>query len=414
MNKILTVATREFVETVRTRAFFLSVVLMPLMIMLGIFGTSWVGNISKSEKLPTRTLAVYDGHGDVWSRFEQAVEAWNTENPNRRFSVERLPDAGDAVDDARQRILAGALYAYIVIPRDAVDAAGPCTVGRQDQQLETGRRIEQFAYDAVVAVRFAASELDRERVQQLQRPVPIQTVDLQTGQQRKDDIMVRVLTPFAFMFMLVMATFGISQGLLTSVIEEKSSRVVEVLLSAISPTQLMAGKILGMVLVGLLLLTVWGFAGFYGARAQQMGHLVTGGRLVYVALYFVPGFLLSAALLAAIGSAVNELKEAQSLSFPISLLTMIPMIFWFYITEHPSSWISIVLSYIPPITPFVMILRLCADPETPLWQVVTTLLTLWLAVLVAIWAAGKIFRVGVLMYGKPPSIGELIKWVQYR
>ncbi|MGE0478916.1 MAG: ABC transporter permease [Phycisphaerae bacterium] len=414
MSKILTVATREFVETVRTRAFFLSVVLMPLMIMLGIFGTRWVGDISKSEKLPTRTLAVFDGHGELLPRFEQAVEAWNTENPNRIFAVERLADAADAVDDARRRILAGALYAYIVIPREAVDAVAPCTVARQDQQLETGRRIEQFAYESIVAVRFAASELDRARVQQLQRPVPMQTVDLQTGQKRKDDMMVRVLTPFAFMFMLVMATFGISQGLLTSVIEEKSSRVVEVLLSAISPTQLMAGKILGMVLVGLLLLTVWGFAGFYGARAQQMGHLVTGGRLVYVALYFVPGFLLSAALLAAIGSAVNELKEAQSLSFPISLLTMIPMIFWFYITEHPSSWISVALSYVPPITPFVMILRLCADPETPVWQVVTTLLTLWLAVLVAIWAAGKIFRVGVLMYGKPPSIGELIKWVQYR
>ena len=107
------------------------------------------------------------------------------------------------------------------------------------------------------------------------------------------------------------------------------------------------------------------------------------------------------------------MNPAQSMTTPITILTIVPIMFWFYLAEHPSAVWSIVLSYIPPIIPFVMILRICADPATPLWQIVTTLAVLWGSVLVAIWAAGKIFRVGVLMYGKPPSLRELVRWVRY-
>jgi ABC-2 type transport system permease protein len=215
------------------------------------------------------------------------------------------------------------------------------------------------------------------------------------------------------MFLLFMGTFTISQGLLTTVIEEKSSRVVEVLLSAVSPLQLLSGKILGMAGVGFFLLIVWGGVGFVAAQKYNVGELVNAYRLWMSFLYFVPGFLLMAALLAAIGSACNELKEAQSMVFPLSLITLIPMIFWFYIAEHPESIVSVVLSYVPPITPFVMILRICADPHTPVWQIVSTLVVLWVSVAATMWAAGKVFRVGVLMYGKPPSLRELVRWVQY-
>ncbi len=141
--------------------------------------------------------------------------------------------------------------------------------------------------------------------------------------------------------------------------------------------------------------------------------LVRGYRIVVALLYFVPGYLLMAALMAGIGSACNDLKEAQSMIFPLSLLTMIAMIFGFYFLEHPNSPWSVLLSHIPLITPFVMVLRVCADPDTPVWQIVTTLGVLWLSVLLAIRAAGKIFRVGVLMYGKPPSPRELLRWLRY-
>jgi len=99
--------------------------------------------------------------------------------------------------------------------------------------------------------------------------------------------------------------------------------------------------------------------------------------------------------------------------FPLSVITIIPMIFGPYFVEFPASVLSIVLSYVPPITPFIMVLRVCADPNTPVWQIVSTLALLWAAVGATVWAAGKVFRTGVLMYGKPPSLRELLHWVRY-
>lgn len=220
------------------------------------------------------------------------------------------------------------------------------------------------------------------------------------------------MTPFVFMFLLYTGTFGISMGLLTSLIEEKSSRVIELLLAAVSPAELMAGKILGTALVGLVTLGVWGVVGLGAARAVQVGHVVTGAKLVYAALYFLPAFLFYAALLAGVGSACSTLKEAQNMVSPMTIMNIIPILCWFTLTQYPASALAVTLSFIPPVTPFVMVLRLCADPGVPVWQIVATLALLWLMVPLTIWLSAKVFRTGVLMYGKAPSLRELARWVR--
>jgi ABC-2 type transport system permease protein len=413
MDKILAVARREFLATVRTKAFVLSVVLMPGIILLGIVGTNWAQHLAEQEKMPIRKLAVVDQTGQLYPDLQQQVDKFNNERPNQRFELESVPAADFSEDALRTRVNTGELYGFLIVAPDAIKADGGCVLARKDKQLELGRRLEQMINEAVAAVRLREAAIDPVEIARLRRPVPVSEVEAQTGKAVTSNLMARALTPFAFMFLMFIGTFGISQGLLTSLIEEKSNRVIEVLLSAVSPLQLMAGKILGTALVGLMLLVVWGSVGFGSAQQYHVADLVTGQRLAIVAIYFVPGFLLLATLLAAIGSACNELKDAQSMVFPLSLLTIIPMIFWFYIAENPGSAISVILSFIPPITPFIMILRICSDPDTPVWQIVATLGFLWFSVIVALWAAGKVFRVGVLMYGKPPSIRELLRWVRY-
>ena len=418
MNKLLTIAGREFLATVRTRAFIFSVVLMPVLIVGGIYGGQWVEDAARREQQSTRRLVVVDRAGDVLENIRWQVAAHNQERPNQQFELEALPDTGQdeaaLITSLSERMRQEDLYGYVLIAPDAVSDTGGCVLARKDNQLQLGQRIERWLSEAVIAARLKAAQLDPAKIRALrQQDIPIRELDAKTAAPVTENNMARIMTPFAFMFLLFMGTFGISQGLLTTLIEEKSSRVIEVLLSAVSPTQLLAGKILGMAAVGLLLLGVWGSVGVSSAQRYGVSELVTGYRLIVTLLYFLPGFLLISALLAAVGSACNELREAQSMVFPLSLLTIIPMIFWFYIAEHPASLFSLVLSYIPPITPFVMVLRICSDPDTPLWQVVSTLALLWCSVLVMIWAAGKIFRVGVLMYGKPPSLRELLRWVRY-
>ncbi len=414
MRKIATVALREFGETVKTRAFFIGVVLVPGLIVGLIFGSKALAERTQSEQMPSRRVALLDHSDAVAPPFAKRVAAHNAAHSQQPIELEvAAPGDVDATALAA-RVRSGDLYAFVEVPADAI-ARGECRLMRKDQQLASGRTLNELIEQSVIDARFAAAEppIDRQRVAFLQRDVAIAQIDVASGAATGDDTFGRALTPFIFMFMLYMGTFGISMGLLTSVLEEKSTRVVEVLLAAISPTQLMAGKILGMAAVGVLVLCTWGAVGYFGAKSQSLSGMVTGARLAYVALYFVPGFLLMSALMAGIGAACNTLKEAQSMVSPLSILNIVPLALWFVLSQRPDSALAIALSFIPPITPFVMILRLCAAPDLPTWQIVATLALLWASVFAAIWAAGKVFRVGVLMYGKPPTIRELLRWVRY-
>ena len=414
MNKVMIVAAREFVETVRTRAFMLSSVFLPLVIVGLIFGAEKLQAYTEQSEIPPRKLALVDETGLLADRLAAAIAAFNEQNPNRK--LELIPVAGD---DATEETLAAAVendtyYAYLRIGPDAIDGDSGVVLGRKDSQLQARRELTNLVRNVVVALRFERADpaVDMQLVARIQRDVPFSLIDVGTGAETQGNEMARFMTPFAFMFLLFMGTFGISQGLLTSLIEEKSTRVIEVLLAAVSPLQLMAGKIVGMVGVGLLLLAIWGGLGYASARYQDMAYLVNSSTLVYAALYFLPAFLLFSGILGGIGAACNTLKEAQSMTFPVSIITIIPMMLWFQITENPASILSLVLSFIPPITPFVMILRICADPSTPLWQIILTQILLWASAVGAIWASAKIFRVGVLMYGKPPTPLELLRWIR--
>jgi ABC-2 type transport system permease protein len=415
MNKLTIVAVREFVETVKTRAFLFGVIIMPGLVMGLVFASMWIAESASREALPPRTIAILDQDGAFFDAFRGQVDAFNTQNPQQPLTLVRLEPSEYEPQRLGQQLRAGTWYACLVVSPEAIAGESPVQLARRDSQLQTGELLTRMVNEAVQEVRFARSEpaIDRRLVQQLQRPVPVVHLDARTGQPAADDGLARLMTPFAFLFLLYMGTFGISWGLLTSVLEEKNSRVVELLLSAVSPTQLMAGKILGMVGVGVLILLVWGVAGFSAALARGMQHLVDGPRLLYAGLYFVPGFLFMSSLLAAVGAACNTLKEAQSMSSPLTLLNVVPMLLWFQISQYPESGLSLALSFIPPITPFVMVLRVCAHPDLPLWQIVATQAVLWASVGLTIWLAGKVFRVGILMYGKPPTLRELARWVRY-
>lgn len=417
MHKALIVAYREFVETVRTKAFLFSAVIMPMLMVVLILGMERVMRLTEQEEIPKRTIAVIDLDKHVLPVLQASAARFNEANPKRPFEIEAV-DADESNvaavrEKLRERVLAEKLYAYVEVTPDAVRGDASVQLARKDAQLTAFRDIREMIKPSIIAARFAENGMEMTRVMPLLRDVDIESIDVRAGTGKKENEMARMMTPFIFMFFLWMGTLGISQGLLTSLIEEKSSRIVEVLLSAISPMQLMVGKILGAVAVGLLLMGIWLGCGAMGARRFDMGSSISVTNIGYMALYFLPAFLLSASIMGAIGSACNNVKEAQSLSSPMTLFNIIPLMLWMPITQGPQSAFAVVLSFIPPITPYVMVLRLCADPNTPMWQVVASLVILWLGVFAAMWFAAKVFRVGVLMYGKAPTFGELIRWARY-
>jgi ABC-2 type transport system permease protein len=205
------------------------------------------------------------------------------------------------------------------------------------------------------------------------------------------------------------------------VIEEKQSRIVEVLLSSVKPFQLMLGKLVGIGLVGLTQYFTWaafmiGISTVAALPAFAMGAFklpnIPPSLMVYFVVYFVLGYFLYATLYAAVGALVSSEEDAQQVQLPVTMFLIIPMIFSSAILRNPNSTFSIVLSLIPFFAPVLMFMRICLS-QPPLWQIGLSMVLMIVTILGAVWLAAKIYRVGILMYGKRPNLPEIMKWMKY-
>jgi len=465
MKKMLYVAGREFTSTVTTKGFVFGILVTPL--LLGLVFFLMPRYLTKAPPKVEGQVVIIDPTGVVAEplaahltpeRFAERREKTKRDLENATPSVFRrqaaalpsgeaairqsidtalgevprlqvLPLPGGTSVEPEKEALKIALpkpgtgpaprLAVIVVRPDAVrPAEGTDTFGSYElfvrnklddrlvDDLHSGMR------DAIVAARLRESGLDPVRIRNLtsvQRPGS-RTVTAEG--ERTTNSVLNMLLPMAFMILLLMSVLTSGQYLLTSTVEEKSNRVVEVLLSAVSAMELMTGKILGQMAVGLLVLALYAGLGVIALVSFATLGLIDPLLLVFLLIFYVLAYFTFASLMAAVGSAVNEMREAQSLQMPIMMVLMIPWILWLPISREPNSMLAIVLSFVPPLGNFVMLLRMTSQSPPPMWQA-------WLSIAVgaagayaSLWFAAKVFRVGMLMYGKPPSFGTLIRWAR--
>ncbi len=384
--------------------------------------------------------------------------------PAPRFAESPLPDdiAADArPDDAARRLrpwLRGErklsvdgkeapLFAAVLIPADLAELAelaqGDGTKGRRGIQywsenladIALPQLIENTVNAELRRRGYTARGLDPATVQSIERThAPMTSFNPKKAEGEETVGLadrIRQWLPSAFVYLLWIAIFAIAQILLTSVIEERSNRIIEVLLSSVTPGELMVGKLLGIASIGLTMLTVWigslvvivvwkasgispAQAAAAGGMAQLPGDVATLLRTTWLlpafAMYFLLGFLFYSGLILALGSTCNTLKEAQSFMGVIVLFLMVPLMLMTYIPRDPNGPLATALSWFPPYTPFVMMNRVTADP--PMRDVVGTLVLMVVSTAGVLWGAGKIFRMGILRTGQPPRLLELIRWLR--
>jgi len=308
--------------------------------------------------------------------------------------------------------------ALVVIHPDAVSQNAKTEYGGYDIYIpdNTDERVETTIYDAMrealVAARVRAYNMDRAQVEAVMNVRRARSVTVTAGTERQTNVGFNRFLPFIFAGLLVFGILIGGQTLLTQVIEEKSSRVIEVLLSALSPLELMAGKILGQMAVSMLVLALYVGMGLLMLTSFAMLGLVDPLLIVYLIVFFLVGYLVFASVFAAIGAAVNEMREAQSLMTPIMLLLMAPWFFAQPIGRDPDAAFSVAMSLVPPVNTFAMMVRLASTTPPPLWQVGLSLVIGVASAIACMWFAAKIFKVGLLMHGKPPTLGTLIKWAR--
>ena len=275
--------------------------------------------------------------------------------------------------------------------------------------------LEQVLLESIIEARAVKAGYDYDEVRRMIETPPVKVLRMTADGVQSDRLRLRMIVPVLLMMLLWTVALTSGNYVLTTTIEEKSNKVMEVLLSAVSPSQLMAGKIFGQAAVAALMLVMFGGIIIAGLIALALSNILSVQLILLSLAYFVIAYFTIATVMAAIGSAVSELRDAQALMTPVIVVLMMPLILYIPINNNPTSTLAVVTSMIPPLTPFVMPLRLAAAPEPlPAWEIILSLLIGAGSVVVLLWITSRIFRVGVLMQGKPPSPMELLRWLRYR
>ncbi len=259
------------------------------------------------------------------------------------------------------------------------------------------------------------------RIQKLRVPRKMLDPTKEEGQEEVSSAdVIRQWAPVGFVYLLWIALMSVVQMLLNNTIEEKSNRIVEVLLSSVTAGELMAGKLLGIAAVGLTMLGAW-ILSLLGILHWQAGPeaeiatmllevIQTSGLLGVFFFYFMMAYLLYSGIFLAIGSVCNTLKEAQNFMGPIMIFMMVPLMTMMFIPKDPHGTLATVMSWIPLYTPFVMMNRAAADP--PLFDLIGTSILGLISILVVVWLSGRVFKAAILRTGQPPRLVELWRWIK--
>ena len=294
------------------------------------------------------------------------------------------------------------------------------SVNASDNRLHD--EIERALNSEIRRREYLARGLDGAVVRQVEQTyVPFVSLNpaKEKGKEKVSEVdMIKQWAPSGFVYLLWLSIFVIIQMLLNNTIEEKSNRIIEVLLSSVTPGELMMGKLCGIAAIGLTMVGAWMAALFgilswkAGGASELAGHLLTilkGSNLVFLfTLYFLFGYVMYAAFILSIGSVCNTIKEAQSYMGVLTMVMMVPILTMTFIPKDPNGPLARVLSWIPIYTPFTMMNRASADP--PMVDLIGTFVLLVITTIGAMWMAGKIFRIGILRTGQPPKIVEMVRW----
>lgn len=473
MLKVLSVAWREFKSTALTPAFLIGA-LLPLVIWGAIAAVGVAGLLdSKKEPMSGIVAVIDETEGEVVTRhlrFHYSPEEQERRAEDRaeaaKKALEESPMA-EMVDENTKQIAeaaardavtigeveirtadpaefeglkadvgAGELLALVMVDEQSIDYPESREAAREIDRtdFETGgtgvfrvlhtRTLDtdhlddlQDAVDrAIKDQRYRRDGIDPEAIKKSRENQPIvkSGVAGADGTAGRSTAVLDNIVPLVFVMLVFMASITGGSYLLMGTIEEKGSRVMEVLLSAVSPTQLLIGKLIGQGAVGLSLMVMYGLLGV-GVSAQfgMFGQLPLE-TVPWLVLYFLIAYLWLGAMFVAVGSAVTEIREAQALYAPINLSTIIPMVLMIPALQNPDAMLAKVTSYIPGLMPFIMAVRVSQPAHpVPMWELFATGLAGVLGVLGVIWFASKVFRVGVLMYGQPPSLIGIFKWMRY-
>jgi ABC-2 type transport system permease protein len=423
MRKILSVIKREYIQIVRTKGFIIGTVLGPVLMASFIVVPVLMSVISVDKQ---ETIGVVDLSERVFTGLENKLDMKLKDGQRRylltEYKVRR--DVDGLREELNRKVLSDELTAYLIIPENISEGGTAKYYSRNVSDFDKLRSINEAVNSVVIEKRLNKEGLNPSKIAEYLKRIRWKNNKV-TKRGVEEDTGGTFIIAYFLVLILYMTLFFYGSIIMRGVIEEKTSRVVEVVLSSLKPFQLMIGKLLGIAAVGFTQYTIWALFGL--AASKYGGRLVSGifpqaqafkmpsmpaYIFVYFVVFFILGYFLYGTLYAAIGSVVNSEKEAQQLLFPISMFLIVPILLIMFVMRSPSSSVSVILSLVPFFAPILMLLRI-SILLPPFIQVAGSIVLMILMILLMVWLVSKIYRVGILMYGKRPNMKEIIKWVRY-
>jgi ABC-2 type transport system permease protein len=439
MRKVLVIAAREYNAAVRTKAFVISLLIMPLL-MGGSILMQWL--LRDFRDLKDKKFAVIDRTpgARLYPAIEAAVREYEKGVVDPRTNKQVKPhfvvgpvEPSEPIQELRaqlsERVRKGELFGFLEIGPEVL-APGPLPQppggGRGDDphavRYQSDRPTNQdfpHLVGQVLAERVPQERVkdyrlsvSPEQVRQVVREVPVVSLGLSRRHGGNEQSpFAPVVVPIALMLLMFMVIMMTATPLMQGVVEEKMQRIAEVLLGSVRPFELMLGKLLGMTGVSLTVTAVYLGGAYWAAHRYQFAEYVGGGLLAWFVVFQALAALMYGSLFIAIGAACTDMRETQNLLWPVMLLACLPLFLLGSVLQEPNSGVATGLSFFPFATPTLMIARQAVPPGVPGWQPPLGAALVLATTLACVWAAGRIFRVGLLLQGKGARPAELVKWV---
>jgi ABC-2 type transport system permease protein len=434
MKKILLILQREYLVRVQKKSFVIMTLLGPLLIA-AIYAVPVFLALRENK---VRNIAVVDESGLLKDTFKGSKQLVFT-------------PIGNSLQTGKQAVLDEKYYAVLYVPRISVDnPAGIKLFSKKGISMEVEGAVERSLKKEIEDVKLQQAGIDKQVLERIDTKVSVDTMNLTDGEGERDSSTgAAFVVGFAAAFIIYISIFIYGVQVMRGVIEEKTNRIVEVIISSVKPFQLMIGKITGIALVGLTQFLLWIILGTaistaalsllkskddvsqeqmdaalkespaLEQRANMPEKVIAALNTLNIPLllgtflfYFLGGYLIYSALFAAVGAAADSDTDTQQFMFPITIPLILSFVLAQYVIQNPDGPLAFWLSIIPLTSPIIMMVRIPFGP--PAWEIALSMVLLVLGFLLITWIAARIYRVGILMYGKKVSYKELGKWVFYR
>lgn len=414
MSRVMTIIRKEYLERVRAKSFMIGTLLGPALMSMFIWLPVMVAGSGGDDE---RTIGVVDLSGDSFGSFVAALDERGAAH------LHLLPvgcdgrQEADCVAELKSMVLDGTVHSGVVIAADFLETGKAVFYNKSVGALVVlDNTLRPALSRALREGRFAAAAVDRELYGYLTAGSEWSSISL-TGEGGEEEQDGDMAVGMAFVLIMIIYIMVIMYGshTLTAVIEEKNTRMAEVLLASVSPNDLMLGKVLGIGAAGLTQFGIWALTFFaLSQRGVTVGEFtldvgfLTPIILVSFVVFFVLGFFLYATLYAGVGAMCNTIQDSQQFHTPLAMGMVLPMLLLALVLRAPDSTLAVVLSLVPLFAPVLMFMRVCVETP-PLWQIVTSWVLMIISIILSAWAAGKLFRVGILMYGASPTWATLVR-----